>query len=154
MEHTSEKRRSSRIGIRILGCLFCFGAILYIVRSLNPNMTGFNYLRVVIATVFLFVGMTYVKQSFAITAYDITYYIKPEQFEMETYRGRKQIAYEEMKKISMSQVSGEMDYYVIHILAKKYNLVIHILGDKAKAQNMYQLLLEFSGKKADQELDF
>ena len=147
MEHTSRKKRSNRMGVRFLGCLFCLGAILYILYSLKKGVTGIGVVGFVIAMTFVFVGLNYIKQSFAITAYDITYYIKPEQFEMETRKGKKIIQYSDMKEISMSQVSAEMEYYVIHILAKQYNLVIHILGEAQKAQDMYQLLLEFSGKK-------
>ena len=149
MEHTSRKKRSNRIGVRFLGCLFCLGAILYIIYALKKGITGIGVIGFVVAMAFVFVGLNYIKQSFAVTAYDITYYIKPEQFEMETHKGRKIIQYDDMKQISMSQVSAEMEYYVIHILAKQYNLVIHVLGEAQKAQDMYQLLLEFSGKKED-----
>ena len=147
MEFTSRKKRSTRIGVRILGCLFCLGAVIYILRTFKHGISGIAVVGLAIAFAFFVVGGMYLKQSFSVTAYDITYYVKPEYLELDTCRGRKRIDYKDIKDLSISQVSQGMDYYVIHILTPKYNLVIHILNEKEKAQNMYQLLLEFSGQK-------
>lgn len=147
MVYTSRKKRSSRLGVRMLGFLFIIFALFYIVHYLLNGSAGIATIGFIIAIVFFMIGAIYIKQSFSDSAYDIVYKILPEYLELETHRGIKQISYDKIKDVRLSKVSEDMDYYVIHILTEKYNLVMHVVSESEKAKQMYQLLLEYTKKE-------
>lgn len=145
LEYTSRRRRSYRIGIRIIGMIFTIGALAYLFHVMHTGVTGLRFITMAIAIVFLFVGVTYVRQSFGITAYDVTYKITPQQLELTTRNKNIAIPYDEVKDVSLSRVRPDMDYYMLHIITTKYNLIMHIEGQNEYAQTMYERLIEYTG---------
>ena len=90
---------------------------------------------------------SYVKQSFGISAYDVTYIILPEHLKLLTHKGEVLLPYEKITSVTINQPRVGMDYYMIHILSGKYNLVMHVEGVGEKAQEMYDKLIEYTSRK-------
>lgn len=147
MEYTSRRRSSYRRGIRIIGIAFMAFAVLYMERAVTKGVSPVKAIGMAIAVVFFLVGFSYVKQSFGISAYDVTYIILPEHLKLLTHRGEVLLPYEKITSVTINQPRVDMDYYMIHILSGKYNLVMHVEGVGEKAQEMYDKLIEYTSRK-------
>lgn len=145
MEYTSRRKRSYRIGIRVIGMIFIIGALAYMIHVIHTGVTGLRFITMAVAIVFLFVGVTYVRQSFGITAYDVTYKITPQQLGLVTRNKKIAISYAAVKDVSLSRIRADMDYYMLHIVTDKYNLIMHIEGEGEYAKKMYDKLMEYTG---------
>ena len=122
-------------------------AVLYMERAVTKGVSPVKAIGMAIAVVFFLVGFSYVKQSFGISAYDVTYIILPEYLKLLTHRGEVLLPYEKITSVTINQPRVDMDYYMIHILSGKYNLVMHVEGVGEKAQEMYDKLIEYTSRK-------
>ncbi|MBO4998514.1 MAG: hypothetical protein J6D02_10990 [Lachnospira sp.] len=151
MEYTSRRNGTYRCGIRCIGVVFVIGAVAIIYHNIHSGITGLGAIGMAIALVFLLVGVAYVKQSFGISAYDLTYHILPEHLKLMTHRGEIIIRYEDITSVTINQPKVDMDYYMIHLLAGKYNLVMHVENAGELANQMYDALIQYTEQTKDEK---
>lgn len=145
LEYTSKRKKSFRVSLRIYGVLFIAGGGWYLYHVFTVGMSAGRFITTAIALVFILVGISYLKQSFGITGYDLTYRILPEHLLLITAKGKEIIIpYDTITKVELTKPGKDMDYYMLHIISGKYNMVAHIEGEGELADQMYQQLLTYT----------
>lgn len=145
LEYTSRRRRSYRVALRIFGLIFTVGGAWYLYHVFTVGMSAGRFITTAIALVFILVGVSYIKQSLGITGYDLTYRILPEYLLLITAKGKEiVIPYDSVSKVELTKPGKDMDYYMLHIISGKYNMVAHIEGEEKLANEMYQQLLAYT----------
>lgn len=154
LEYTSRRRRSYRVTLRIFGLIFTVGGGWYLYHIFTVGMSVGRFITTAIALVFIMVGVAYIKQSFGITGYDLTYRLLPEHLLLVTQKGKEiVIPYDTIMKVELTKPGKDMDYYMLHIISGKYNMVAHIEGEEQLANEMYQQLLTYTGQEESDDAE-
>ena len=145
MEFTSRRKRTARLSVRFVGVVFAAGAVIFIIRTLSKQMSAGSVLLIMVAAVFLFVGCSYVMQSFNFTAYDTTYYILPDELKVKGHKKELTVAYDTISSVTLSKVGEDMDYYLLHIITPKQHFILHVENQEEYAKKMYDQLMDYTG---------
>jgi hypothetical protein len=136
-----------------MGVIFVVIAMLMLHSVFTGGISALRMLMTAVALVFLMVGVAYVRQSFGLTAYDVTYRILPQHLEVEGHGKHLTIPYKDIQKLDLKRVREDMDYCMLQIITAKFNFVMHIEGENQYAQEMYDKLLEYTNEYTDIDED-
>lgn len=145
MEYTSKRKASTRWIVRIWGVVFTAVGISMLARLFAGKVKSLPVLFGAVAVVFLFVAYSYIKQSFDISGYDITYRVDDDALHLDTVRGKKTVEYSDITQVILRHPEKNMDYYMVQIVTPKENLVMHVEGHEHIARSIYAKLLEKTG---------
>nr|MCR4716734.1 hypothetical protein [Lachnospiraceae bacterium] len=137
LEYTNHRNKSYRYGLRMWAILFLVGAIAYLVSRVIYGVKGLHFFGIAAAVIFIYVGFMYMWQSFWLSAYDLTYQVLDDKLRLINHKGKViDIDYSTVKQVDVIEIKEGMDYYTLHIVTEKHNLVAHIEGKGELANQM------------------
>jgi hypothetical protein len=152
LEYTNHRNKFYRIGLRIWGALFAGASLLFLSSFIRSSKGGFSYVGIVICVIFVIVGFNYLRQSLWLTAYDLKYQVSPTGLILTTEKGKEIVVdYKDIKTVEAHSIKEGMDYFTLHIVTTKYNLVAHIEGRGNLAYEMRDAIREYA-RMADNEI--
>ncbi len=146
LEYTNHRSKSYRYGLRMWAILFIVGAGAYLFSRVIYGVKGLHFFGIVASVIFIYVGVMYMWQSFWLSAYDLTYKVEEECLKLITHKGKEVlIDYGDVKQVDVIELKEGMDYYTLHVVTKKHNLVAHIEGQGDLAKQMGDKIREYAG---------
>ncbi len=125
--------------------MFTGVALIFLLSYLKGTKGGISFIGVVISVVFVIVGFNYLKQSLWLSAYDLKYQVSPTGLILTTEKGKEIVVdYKDIKTVEAHSLKEGMDYFTLHIVTTKYNLVAHVEGRGNLAYEMRDAIREYA----------
>lgn len=143
MQYKVKKNKYNRYAFRfaalifvVVGIVSVFGFYINIKsgQKLYATVTG------ILIAVCVSYGVFLIKETFKITAYDITYFFESDLIRMSTMRGERKLKYEDVDDIGLVVPSPDIDYIIIQIKTPKLQYVIPFIDNSQYGYKIYDFL--------------
>lgn len=143
MEYTQKKRKSNRIGFRLVGILFIITSVFQLINVIFHN-NGFKFLTVTFFVVGLCFGTQLICQSLRVQAYDLTYKFNDIDIIISNVRGEYTYSYQDVLDLEHILPAEGVEYDVIKLKLrgkkKEEQYTISLFNNRDFANRMYDFI--------------